>query len=97
MYQAPLSQMAKQRLATMRETNDGFVIAEKDLELRGPGELLGTRQTGLATFRVADLARDAALLPQVREMADRLLAESPALADRIVQRWVGGAVRYAGA
>ena len=97
MYQAPLSQMAKQRLATMRETNDGFVIAEKDLELRGPGELLGTRQTGLATFRVADLARDAALLPQVREMADRLLAESPALADRIVQRWVGGAARYAGA
>jgi len=97
MYQAPLSQMAKQRLATMRETNDGFVIAEKDLELRGPGELLGTRQTGLATFRVADLARDAALLPQVREMADRLLAGSPALADRIVQRWVGGAARYAGA
>jgi len=97
MYQAPLSQMAKQRLATMRETNDGFVIAEKDLELRGPGELLGTRQTGLATFRVADLARDAALLPQVRELADRLLAESPVLADRIVQRWVGGAARYAGA
>ncbi|MGX5731003.1 ATP-dependent DNA helicase RecG [Pseudoxanthomonas beigongshangi] len=97
MYQAPLSQMAKQRLATMRETNDGFVIAEKDLELRGPGELLGTRQTGLATFRVADLARDAALLPQVRDMAERLLAESPGLADRIVQRWVGGAARYAGA
>ena len=97
MYQAPLSQMAKQRLATMRETNDGFVIAEKDLELRGPGELLGTRQTGLATFRVADLARDAGLLPQVRELADRLLAESPGLADRIVQRWVGGAARYAGA
>ncbi len=97
MYQAPLSQMAKQRLATMRETNDGFVIAEKDLELRGPGELLGTRQTGLATFRVADLARDAALLPQVRDMAERLLAESPGLADRIVQRWVGGATRYAGA
>ncbi len=89
--------MAKQRLATMRETNDGFVIAEKDLELCGPGELLGTRQTGLATFRVADLVRDAALLPQVRELADRLLAESPVLADRIVRRWVGGAARYAGA
>lgn len=97
MYQAPLSMMARQRLATMRETNDGFVIAEKDLELRGPGELLGTRQTGLAAFRVADLARDAGLLPQVRELADRLLAESPALADRIVARWVGGAVRYAAA
>jgi ATP-dependent DNA helicase RecG len=73
------------------------VIAEKDLELRGPGELLGTRQTGLATFRVADLARDAALLPQVRELADRLLDEAPDIADRIVQRWVGGAARYAAA
>lgn len=97
MYQAPLSLMAKQRLATMRETNDGFVIAEKDLELRGPGELLGTRQTGLAAFRVADLARDAHLLPQVRELADRLLVQSPTLADRIIQRWVGGAARYASA
>ncbi len=97
LYQPPLSIMARQRLETMRETNDGFVIAEKDLELRGPGELLGTRQTGLASFRVADLARDATLLPQVRELADRLLAESPAVADRIVQRWVGGAARYAAA
>ena len=61
----------------MRETNDGFVIAEKDLELRGPGELLGTRQTGLAAFRVADLARDADLLPQVHALADRLLADDP--------------------
>ena len=97
LYQAPLSLMAKQRLATMRETNDGFVIAEKDLELRGPGELLGTRQTGLAAFRVADLARDAGLLPLVRELADRLLADSPDIADRIIARWVGGAARYASA
>ncbi len=97
LYQPPLGQMAKQRLATMRETNDGFVIAEKDLELRGPGELLGTRQTGLAGFRVADLSRDANLLPQVHELADKLLAESPVLADRIVARWVGGAARYASA
>lgn len=97
LYQSPLSMMAKQRLQTLRETNDGFVIAEKDLELRGPGELLGTRQTGLAAFRVADLARDAGLLPQVRELADRLLAESPAIADRLVERWVGGAARYASA
>ena len=59
LYQSPLSALARQRLETMRQTNDGFVIAEKDLELRGPGELLGTRQTGLAAFRVADLARDA--------------------------------------
>jgi len=97
LYQSPLSAMARQRLETMRQTNDGFVIAEKDLELRGPGELLGTRQTGLATFRVADLARDAALLPQVRTMADRLLAQSPDIADRIIARWVGGAARYAAA
>jgi ATP-dependent DNA helicase RecG len=97
LYQSPLSQMAKQRLETMRETNDGFVIAEKDLQLRGPGELLGTRQTGLAAFRVADLARDAALLPRVRELADRLLVDDVALADRIVHRWVGGAARYASA
>jgi ATP-dependent DNA helicase RecG len=97
LYQPPLSQMAKQRLATMRETNDGFVIAEKDLELRGPGELLGTRQTGLAAFRVADLARDAGMLPLVRELADRLLTDSPEIADKIIARWVGGAARYASA
>lgn len=97
LYQSPLSQMARQRLETMRETSDGFVIAEKDLELRGPGELLGTRQTGLAAFRVADLARDAGLLPLVRELADRLLADSPGTADRIIARWVGGAARYASA
>lgn len=97
LYQSPLSQMAKQRLATMRETNDGFVIAEKDLELRGPGELLGTRQTGIAAFRVADLARDADLLPRVRELADELLADSPFTADRIIARWVGSAERYASA
>ena len=73
------------------------MIAEKDLELRGPGELLGTRQTGLAEFRLADLARDADLLPQVHALAERLLNESPAVAERIVARWIGTAVRYAGA
>ena len=97
LYQAPLSQMARERLQTMRETNDGFVIAEKDLELRGPGELLGTRQTGLAGFRIADLARDAGLLPGVHDLAERLLAQQPALADRVVSRWIGTAVRYASA
>ncbi len=97
LYQTPLSRMAKQRLETMRETNDGFVIAEKDLELRGPGELLGTRQTGLAAFRIADLGRDAALLPTVQRIADALLRAAPDTADRIARRWVGGAARYAGA
>ncbi|MFT4197883.1 MAG: ATP-dependent DNA helicase RecG [Pseudoxanthomonas sp.] len=97
LYQPPLSAMARERLETLRQTSDGFVIAEKDLQLRGPGELLGTRQTGLAAFRIADLARDAALLPQVHALADRLLAQAPELADRISARWVGGAARYAAA
>ncbi|MBO9717456.1 MAG: ATP-dependent DNA helicase RecG [Pseudoxanthomonas sp.] len=97
LYQPPLSALARQRLDVLRQTNDGFVIAEKDLQLRGPGELLGTRQTGLAAFRIADLARDAGLLPQVHELADRLLLDFPEVADRVVARWVGGAVRYAAA
>ncbi len=97
LYQSPLSRMARQRLETMRETNDGFVIAEKDLELRGPGELLGTRQTGLAAFRIADLGRDAGLLPTVQRIGDALLRGAPALAVRVTERWIGGAARYAGA
>ena len=97
LYQPPLSALARERLETMRTTSDGFEIAEKDLALRGPGELLGTRQTGLASFRLADLARDADLLPAVHALADRLLADSPAIADRVVERWIGGAARYAGA
>ncbi|MEG3191767.1 ATP-dependent DNA helicase RecG [Lysobacter sp. D1-1-M9] len=97
LYQSPLSALARQRLETMRQTQDGFVIAEKDLELRGPGELLGTRQTGIAGFRVADLARDADLLPQVQELGDRLLQQSPDIAERIVSRWVGAALHYASA
>jgi ATP-dependent DNA helicase RecG len=97
LYASPLSALARQRLQTMRDTNDGFVIAEKDLELRGPGELLGTRQTGLPTFRIADFGRDAGLLPQVRELADRLLVEAPGTADKVIARWVGGAARYASA
>ena len=83
--------------AGLRHTADGFVIAEKDLQLRGPGELLGTRQTGLAGFRIADLARDAGLLPQVHALADHLLSHSPQTADRLVARWVGSAARYAAA
>ncbi|MBL8263907.1 MAG: ATP-dependent DNA helicase RecG [Xanthomonadaceae bacterium] len=97
LYQSPLSRMARQRLETMRETSDGFVIAEKDLELRGPGELLGTRQTGLAAFRIADLGRDAALLPTVQRIGEALLRMSPETAERLTLRWIGGAVRYASA
>ena len=97
MFRAPLSQTARQRLEVLRQTTDGFLIAEKDLELRGPGELLGTRQTGLAGFRIADLARDAGLLPAVHQAADRLLADHAEAAGRIVERWVGSAARFAGA
>jgi ATP-dependent DNA helicase RecG len=97
LFKPPLSALARERLAVMRETTDGFVIAEKDLQLRGPGELLGTRQTGLAGFRVADLARDAGLLPAVHLAAEALLGADPGLADRIVDRWIGAAARFAGA
>jgi ATP-dependent DNA helicase RecG len=97
LFKPPLSALARERLGVMRETTDGFVIAEKDLELRGPGELLGTRQTGLAGFRIADLARDAGLLPAVHRAAEALLARDPTLADRVVDRWIGSAARYAGA
>ena len=79
LYRAPLSPLARERLAVMRDTNDGFEVARRDLELRGPGELLGTRQTGLAQMRVADLLRDADLLPRVQIAAEvpaaRLAAE----------------------
>lgn len=97
LYQPPLGAIARQRLDVLRETNDGFVIAEKDLALRGPGELLGTRQTGLAEFRIADLARDADLLPRVQQLAQGVVENQPLLADALIARWVGGAVRYAAA
>ncbi|MBS0463636.1 MAG: ATP-dependent DNA helicase RecG [Proteobacteria bacterium] len=96
-YQPPLSALARARIDTLRQTTDGFAIAQKDLELRGPGELLGTRQTGLAQFRVADLLRDAPLLPLVQRIAADLLARDPERAQRLIARWVGGAERYAGA
>jgi ATP-dependent DNA helicase RecG len=94
LYRPPLGQLARSRLAVLRETNDGFVVAQRDLELRGPGELLGTRQTGLPQYRVADLLRDADLMPKVRKTAEALRRESPHLADAIVRRWVGGSVHY---
>ncbi|MGH8152754.1 MAG: helicase-related protein, partial [Rhodanobacteraceae bacterium] len=95
LYQPPLSALARQRLETLRATNDGFAIAETDLRLRGPGELLGTRQTGTMGFRVADVARDAALLPAVQRVGAVLLRSHPALARRLTARWVGAAVRFA--
>lgn len=95
MYRGPLSPMARERLGVMRDTNDGFEVARRDLELRGPGELLGTRQTGLAQMRVADLLRDADLLPRVQIAAESLLRDCPAHAAPLIRRWVGLAEQYA--
>ncbi len=95
LYQPPLSANARARLTLLRESNDGFRIAEMDLKLRGAGEMLGTRQTGLLALRVADLVRDADLLPMVRELADRLLQDDHGRAELILQRWFGSARRYA--
>ncbi len=97
LYRPPLGALARARLDTMRETCDGFRIAEQDLRLRGPGEVLGTRQTGQIELRVADVVRDAGLLPDVHRMADRLAETAPDRVERLIERWVGGAARYAGA
>ena len=94
LYRSPLSPLARARLATIRDSNDGFEIARRDLELRGPGELLGTRQTGLAELRVADLIRDADLLPQVRDTATQLLLENSPCIEPLRRRWIGGAEEY---
>lgn len=96
MYNPPLGGLAKQRMEIMRQTSDGFRIAEKDLELRGPGEVLGTRQTGMLLFRVADLARDAGLLKMIPAAADTLLNQHPQQADKLIRRWIGDASRFAG-
>jgi ATP-dependent DNA helicase RecG len=94
LYRAPLSQLARERLKAIREISDGFEIARRDLELRGPGELLGTRQTGLAQLRVADLMRDADLLPRVQETAELLLGAYPDNIAALAMRWIGSAERY---
>ena len=96
-YRAPLGAVARERLAILRESTDGFRIADKDLELRGPGELMGVRQTGLAVFRAADLVRDAALLPEIQEWAMRIEREWPERIEPLVRRWIGAASRFADA
>ena len=94
LYRAPLSSLARLRLAVMRDTNDGFEVARRDLDLRGPGELLGTRQTGLAQMRVADLLRDADLLPRVQIAAESMLRDWPQNVTPLIRRWVGHAEQY---
>ncbi|WP_225786189.1 ATP-dependent DNA helicase RecG [Pseudomonas sp. Marseille-P9655] len=94
LYPPPLSQIGRERLGIMRETNDGFIIAEKDLALRGPGEMLGTRQTGLLQFKVADLMRDADLLPAVRDAAQALIARWPEHVSPLLDRWLRHGQQY---
>ena len=95
LYKTPLSQNGQERLSILRESNDGFVIAEKDLEIRGPGELLGTKQTGDMGFRVARLERDDHLLSQAHYVAAQILKDYPQHADGLLKRWLPEAPRYA--
>ena len=94
MYHKPLSQQGKARLAALRETNDGFEIARRDLALRGPGEVLGTRQSGMLRLRIADLERDRELLPEVAQLATALLRRWPQQVAPLIQRWLGEGQRY---
>jgi ATP-dependent DNA helicase RecG len=95
LYRAPLSANGRQRLAVLRESSDGFYIAEKDLELRGPGEVLGTRQTGLMAFRIAELPAHNHLLDEVQAISDAIRATHPELAEPLIQRWTGAGQQFA--
>ena len=94
LFRQPLSAVARERLHAIRGSNDGFAIAQRDLELRGPGEMLGTRQTGLAQLRVADLSRDSDLLPRVQQAAEVILAGHPDIIAPLTARWIGEGERY---
>ncbi|ASP47847.1 ATP-dependent DNA helicase RecG [Cognaticolwellia beringensis] len=97
MYKAPLTKTATKRLNVLRESNDGFVIAQKDLEIRGPGELLGTKQTGLADLRIADLQRDAHLIPEVQQQAQLIWRQYPEKANALINRWLANREKYSNA
>jgi ATP-dependent DNA helicase RecG len=94
MYAEPLSMAAKERLQTLRETSDGFVIAERDLSLRGPGELLGAKQSGDAMLRFVDLQRDAWLIELAQKAAERLLADHADIVERHLERWLGSRAEF---
>ena len=95
LYQSPLSFNGKQRLQAMRASSDGFFIAEKDLELRGPGEVLGTRQTGLMEFRIAQLPAHNHLLDEVQTLADEIQANHRGLIEPLIKRWTGSNREFA--
>lgn len=94
LYKAPLSQTATKRLGVLRDSNDGFVIAQKDLEIRGPGEVLGTKQTGLADLKIADLIRDQHLIAPTQKLAVHINQQVPQNIDAIIQRWLGDRQQY---
>ncbi len=93
-FDPPLTENAKTRIDTMRNTNDGFKIAQVDLEIRGPGEVLGTRQTGMLELRIANIMRDQDLIPLVQETAKQLLNDYPKNVDAVIQRWLGSSTEY---
>ena len=97
LYKSPLSKTAQKRLQVLRDSNDGFVIAQCDLEIRGPGELLGTRQTGNAEFKVADLLRDQALIPDVQRIARHIHQHYPEQSQALIERWLPETDRYTNA
>jgi len=97
MYKNPLSKTATKRIAVLRESNDGFVIAQKDLEIRGPGEVLGTKQTGLADLKIADLLRDADLIPEVKQHAYLLWRKYPEQAQKLINRWLADREQFSNA
>jgi len=94
LYRSPLSAFARKRLSVMRETQDGFLIAQQDLQLRGPGEILGTQQSGIAQMKIADLLRDRAWLSEIPSIGDLILEKYPSLAKPLVRRWLARSTRY---
>ncbi|QIM62199.1 ATP-dependent DNA helicase RecG [Pasteurellaceae bacterium Orientalotternb1] len=94
MYKAPLGKISQKRLAVLRDSQDGFVIAEKDLEIRGPGEVLGTKQTGMAEFKIANLMRDRKMIPLVQNYAKQLIVKYPDIADKLIKRWLNEKTMY---
>ena len=97
MYKPPLGKISSKRLQVMRDSQDGFYIAEKDLEIRGTGEILGTKQTGSAEFKVANLMRDRKIIPLVQRYAKQIIVENPPLAEALIKRWLNEKAEYTNA
>ena len=94
LYKNPLGETAKQRLEVIRSSTDGFYISEKDLELRGPGEILGIRQKGVVGLKIADISRDAYLIPKINKVCDQFENNYPEQSKKLVRRWIGNQINY---